>query len=94
MKKLAAGAALWACLLLGAEKKPVDIDALMAQHRPTPPTPIWSPDGTSFALVQEEKVKLYDSATGESKDWFDTTALARQAHHPPTRKPLAGKTAA
>ena len=92
MKKLAAalpfGLALWASLLSAADKKPVTIDALMTQHRASLPTPIWSPDGKHFAVVSQDKVKLYDSATGESKDWFNVSALSRQAHHPNDSKPF------
>ncbi len=58
------------------------------------PTPIWSPDGKLFALINVDKVTLYDAHTGESvsngkakdKIWFDVSALARQAHHPAESK--------
>jgi dipeptidyl-peptidase-4 len=76
--------------LFAAEKKPVTIDALMNQHRTAMPTPIWSPDGRLFAIVNRDKVTLYASATGASmekdKPWFDVSALSRMAHRPAEAK--------
>jgi dipeptidyl-peptidase-4 len=74
--------------LTAADKKPVTLDAVLSQHRPTLPDPIWSPDGKQFALVNGDTVKLYDSATGQSKDWFEIPPLTRQAHHSPDSKPF------
>lgn len=83
-----AAATLSTLLLCAAEKKPVTIDAVLAQHRPQMPTPIWSPDGTQFAVVNQQKVALYNAETGASKEWFEVAALSKQAHHAPSAKPF------
>ncbi len=89
MNKLFAGvaslSAVCASLVFAVDKKPVTIDALLSQHRNMMPTPIWSPDGKEFALIKDEKVTLYDAATGQGvngeRPWFDVSTLAREAHH-------------
>ncbi len=94
MNKFAAGTAIAlaisTCFLCGADKKPVTIDALMTQHRNMMPTPIWSPDGKHFALINQDKVTLYNSGDGQNvnkdKIWFDVSALGRLAHHPAESK--------
>jgi dipeptidyl-peptidase-4 len=71
-----------ASLLAGADKKPVTIDAILNQHRAAMPNPIWAPDGSHFAVVHQDKVKLYNAASGDSKDFFDLAPLRREARHP------------
>lgn len=90
MNRLVFGALAAFCLstlpLCAADKKAVTIDAVLSQHRPQMPTPIWSPDGKQFVVVSQQKVVLYDAATGESKDWFEIAPLAKQARHAASAK--------
>ena len=79
---------LCAFVLCAAEKKPVTLDAVLNQHPAAMPSPIWSPDGKQFAEVNQEKVKLYDAATGESRNFFDVAALTREAKHADDSKPF------
>ena len=69
------------------EKKPVDLDAVLNHHRFRSLNPIWSPDGRHFAVVEEQKVRLYDAATGSSREFFDVASLARKAQQPAVQKP-------
>ncbi|MGD0201498.1 MAG: S9 family peptidase [Bryobacteraceae bacterium] len=46
-----------------AEKKPVTLEAVAAQPQPpVPAAPVWAPDGSRFAYVEDGKVWLYDIA--------------------------------
>ena len=64
------------------------MDAVLNQHHAAMPLPIWSPDGKHFAEVSQEKVKLYDAATGEGRNFFDVAALTREAKHADDSKPV------
>jgi dipeptidyl-peptidase-4 len=86
VKQLIAGLALACLTLSAADKKPVTLDAILSQHRAPMPDPIWSPDGKHFAVVSGGTVKLYDSATGQTKDWFETAPLSKLAHRPSEAK--------
>jgi dipeptidyl-peptidase-4 len=85
VSKFSLGLICWALSLslsAAAEKKPVTIEALLNQHRPALPTPIWSPDGKHFAVENGDKVTLYDSVNGHSQEWFAVSSLTHQEHRP------------
>jgi dipeptidyl-peptidase-4 len=74
-----------AALLIPAtsSKKPITIEAVLAQHPPRPLTPIWAPDGTAFAYEEHGKVYAYNIGSRKSKVWFETAPLEKAAKKPP-----------
>jgi dipeptidyl-peptidase 4 len=70
-----------AALLFSAStsKKPITIEDVVAQSPPRPLTPIWAPDGTAFAYVEDSKVHLYDIEARKSRVWFETAPLEKAA---------------
>ena len=60
-------------------KKPVTLDDLLKPHLPHSVTPIWSPNGESFAYQKESAVHLYDVTKQKSKEWFQPSKLAADA---------------
>jgi Tol biopolymer transport system component len=75
-------------LLISAStsKKPITIEDVLAQHSPGPLTPIWAPDGTAFAYIEDGKVYVYDIAPRRSKVWFETASLEKAAKKPAESK--------
>jgi dipeptidyl-peptidase-4 len=65
-----------------AEKKPVTIDALLAEHRGGSVSPIWAPDGKTFAYQEQGKILLYDVAAKTSHEWFTPDELEKLAVKP------------
>jgi dipeptidyl-peptidase-4 len=72
------------CVFLAqtAEKKPVTIDALLADHRGGSVLPIWAPDGKMFAYQDQGKLLLYDVAAKSSHEWFTPAELEKLAVKP------------
>ncbi|MBV9085742.1 MAG: DPP IV N-terminal domain-containing protein, partial [Acidobacteriaceae bacterium] len=56
-------------------RKPVTIDDVVSYRTQHGPTPIWTPDGNSFAYEESGTVYLYDIAQRRSTRWFETKAL-------------------
>ncbi|MFL6353308.1 MAG: DPP IV N-terminal domain-containing protein [Bryobacteraceae bacterium] len=75
---------LSAALFISAStsKKPITIQDVLAQRPPTHLTPVWAPDGTAFAYIEEGKVYLYDIRSRKSKVWFETGPLEESAKKP------------
>ncbi|MGI9075333.1 MAG: DPP IV N-terminal domain-containing protein [Bryobacteraceae bacterium] len=65
-----------------ASKKPITIEDVLAQPPPKPLTPIWAPDGTAFAYIEDCKVYVYDIASKRSRVWFESAPLEKAARKP------------
>ncbi len=70
-------AAFLVIIPLAAQKKPVTIEAIssMRMSNDEPGSPIWAPDGKSFAFRQGEKVMQYDIASKQSHELFSMEPL-------------------
>jgi dipeptidyl-peptidase 4 len=73
-----------AALLISAtpSKKPITIEDVIAQPPPKSLTPIWAPQGTAFAYVEDTKVYVYDIGSRKSRIWFETAPLEKAAKKP------------
>jgi dipeptidyl-peptidase-4 len=99
-KWTAFGLTLALALTTGAQqqqKKPVTLEALqggMARMMGGfAAAPIWSPQGARFAYRKATKVLIYDLATKESKDAFDTAELGKgvEEEAPPRANPWVNR---
>lgn len=64
---------------LGAQKKPVTIDALARERPPQPAAPVWAPDGKRFAYQESRQVWLYDVAARSKQRLISLEALEAAA---------------
>ncbi len=62
-----------------AAPKPITLDDVLKQPYPRSLTPVWSPDGRSFAYRKQESVYLYDAEKQKSKEWFQPSKLEADA---------------
>lgn len=69
-------------LPLGAQKKPVTIDAIATARPPAPLVPIWAPDGQRFVYLEEGKILMYDIATRTKRELVALGALNAAALKP------------
>jgi dipeptidyl-peptidase-4 len=63
-----------------AQKKPITIDTIVAEHRSELAPVQWAPDGKRFAWLEKKKLWLYDTGSGQRKvlvnlDDLDSKAL-------------------
>jgi dipeptidyl-peptidase-4 len=63
-------------------KKPITLDDVVAQTRARGISPIWSPDGKTFAYEEKGSVYRYDVAERKAKEWFKPSALEKLAVQP------------
>ncbi|HEY3939482.1 MAG TPA: DPP IV N-terminal domain-containing protein [Bryobacteraceae bacterium] len=63
-------------------KKPITLDDVVAQTHARGISPIWSPDGRTFAYEEKGRVYRYDVAERKAKEWFQSSALEKLAVHP------------
>lgn len=68
-------------LLLGAEKKPVTLDAIEGAAREGKPlsSPAWSPRGSRFAYRDGSRLMLYDAGSRKDRELLDFRALEKAA---------------
>jgi dipeptidyl-peptidase-4 len=74
-----------AALLFSAtsSKKPITIDDLVSRRSTGREiSPIWSPDGGSFAYNEQGKLYLYNVAARKAHVWFETAPLEKIAKAP------------
>jgi dipeptidyl-peptidase-4 len=65
-----------------AGKKPVTLDAVLAERRGSSVFPIWAPGGQTFAYHDQGKIALYNVAAKSSSHWFNPSDLAKAAVKP------------
>jgi len=60
-------------------KKPVTLDDVLKQPYSRMTTPVWSPNGQTFAYRQQGSIYLYEAAKQKSKEWFQPEKLEADA---------------
>ena len=71
-----------------AQKRPVTIAAASSGDRPAgrAAAPIWSPDGASFAYLEDKKLMFYNAATGARSEILSLETIEKLAVKPPVRE--------
>ena len=76
---------LAAALAAYAQKKPVTIDAIVAEHKVTGFGPIqWAPDSRRFAWLDDKELWMYDVPSGQRKLLVNLSDLESKAVEPKT----------
>ena len=82
---------LWLALAVSVvpahAKKPITIDELLSYHDASGVSPVWAPDGRSFAFEKEGEVYVYRGG-GKPKLWFDRKSLHTEAENQDAAKPF------
>jgi dipeptidyl-peptidase-4 len=67
--------------MLFGVRKPVTLpDLFLNSDRPSPPDPIWRPDGMAFAYKEKDKVWLYNIQTRHADEWIDLKQFETSKH--------------
>jgi dipeptidyl-peptidase-4 len=83
MRLFHSGALLILPVLLCAQKKPVTLEAVVAQSRPGGAvSPVWSPDGKRFLRQQGTRVLLYEVEARSETELLDTKEMESAAVAP------------
>jgi dipeptidyl-peptidase-4 len=62
-----------------AQKKPITIETIVAEHRSELAPVQWAPDGKRFAWLEKKKLWLYDTGSGQRKELVDLEDLDSKA---------------
>lgn len=72
------------CLPAPAQKKPITVHDLSADRsKARQPTPVWRPDGSGFAYIDNGKLWLYDVKSRGAQPWITLNDLDRKTEKSP-----------
>jgi dipeptidyl-peptidase-4 len=81
MKNTAALCAAWLLVAGGifAQKKPVTLETVASTRARPAPSVVWTPDGKSFAWVEQNRIWLYDVAAAKKREVITLSTLQMKA---------------